>query len=102
MKLTASDLDAAIYRGDREPLRVVRMRNGTDERIVLTDAAAIDDLPPLDVPQATEPEHIGASFKAPPPRMWDVERTTPYFLPACVLMVVLGAFLPPLLRWLGS
>ena len=35
-------------------------------------------------------------------RMWDVETTTPYFLPGCVLMIILGALLPPFLRWLGS
>lgn len=48
-------------------LRVVRIRNGNEELITLTALEALDALPPLDVPQPTEPMHFGATAKQPAP-----------------------------------
>ena len=81
MKLTAFDPDASVYR-DHDParLKVVRCKNGNDELIVMTTPGALDELPPMNVPQPTEPLSIGASWKKPPPRMWQEEIESPWMV----------------------
>lgn len=93
-KLTADDLDAAIYRDSvRPPFSVVRMRNGNEELLVAT-TRRVGELPPLDIPQPTEPFSIGSTFKkpAPPRSMWDAERKSPWLV-LLYLLAFLGVIL---------
>lgn len=101
MKLTAKDLDAAIYRDHPvAPLEIVHLRNGNDEMVLLTAPGALVELPSMEIPQPTEPFYIGASFKkpAPPRSMWQDEIESPWlirlygyaFLGAIALSCVVG------------
>lgn len=50
------------------------------------------------IPLETERSHHGDTWKDPPPRMWDVEQSTPYFPWACLLMILVGAIVPAVLE----
>lgn len=76
MKLTSADLDNRIHADDiAAGLVAVQCRNGNDDVLVMSTPDVLQHLPPMNLPQPTEPFFIGETWKHPAPARGASERT---------------------------
>ena len=75
----------------RDRLHVAHVKNGNEVRIFVTNHAELEAIPPMDIPQPTQPFFIGETFKdeSPPQKsMWQDEIESPWLVRLYVYGVI--------------
>lgn len=86
---------------NQHPQAVVTVRNGTSERLMLS---SLEELPPMDIPQRTEPDGFGSTFSKPAPQrsMWQDELDNPWIVRLYAAGVIAGVLLSVVFSWAAS